>query len=42
MRNTEHLSRPPNSLVVDEPSMERLLDMLARLLTHGLAGLARK
>lgn len=42
VRNTEHLSWPPNNLVVDEPFMERLLDMLAQLLTHALAGLARR
>lgn len=39
VRNAEHLSRPPNNLEVNEPFMERLLDMLTRLLMHGLAGL---
>jgi AcrR family transcriptional regulator len=39
VRNSEHLSKPPANLKLDEDFMERLIEMLARLLTCGLAGL---
>jgi AcrR family transcriptional regulator len=40
VRNYEHLTKPPASLKIDEGFMERLVEMLARLLTFGLAGLS--
>jgi hypothetical protein len=40
VRHYEHLSKPPANLKLDEDFMERLVDMLARLLTSGLAGLS--
>jgi AcrR family transcriptional regulator len=39
VRHYEHLSKPPANLKLDEGFMERLIDMLARLLTACLAGL---
>jgi AcrR family transcriptional regulator len=38
VRHYEHLSKPPANLTLDEGFMERLIDLLARLLTGGLAG----
>ena len=40
VRHYEHLSKPPANLKLDEGFMERLIDLLARLLTGGLAGLS--
>ena len=40
VRNYEHLSKPPASLTVDEGFVERLIELLGRLLCSGLAGLA--
>jgi AcrR family transcriptional regulator len=40
VRHYEHLSKPPANLTLDEGFMERLIDLLARLLTGGLAGLS--
>ena len=40
VRHYEHLSKPPTNLTLDNGFMERLIDMLARLLTFGLAGLS--
>jgi AcrR family transcriptional regulator len=42
VRNYEHLSKPPVNLTIDEGFMERLVEMLARLLTVGLAGLSEQ
>ena len=40
VRDYEHLSKPPTNLTLDGQFVERLIDMLARLLTSGLAGLS--
>jgi AcrR family transcriptional regulator len=40
VRHYEHLSKPPSNLRLDDGFMERLIEMLARLLTAGLAGLS--
>ena len=39
VRNYEYLSQPPTNLVVDADFVERLIELLARLLCSGLAGL---
>jgi AcrR family transcriptional regulator len=41
VRNYEHLSLPPANLKVDEAFLERLIDMLTRLLIGGLVGFSR-
>jgi AcrR family transcriptional regulator len=38
VRHYEHLSKPPANLTLDQGFLERLIEMLARLLSHGLAG----
>ncbi len=40
VRNYEHLSKPPANLKLDGGFLERLIDMLARLLSFGLVGLS--
>jgi AcrR family transcriptional regulator len=40
VRNYEHLSKPPANLAVDEAFVERLIELLTRLLRSGLTGLA--
>jgi AcrR family transcriptional regulator len=41
VRNYDHLSRAPLNLKVDEAFLERLIDMLSRLLIGGLVGFSR-
>ena len=41
VRDYEHLSKPPTNLALDEDFVERLIDMLARMLGAALAGLHR-
>jgi len=38
VRHYEHLSKPPANLTLDQGFLERLIEMLARLLSQGLAG----
>jgi AcrR family transcriptional regulator len=40
-RNYEHLSGPPTNLKIDEAFLDRLVDLLSRLLISGLAGIAK-
>jgi AcrR family transcriptional regulator len=41
-RDYEHLAAPPINLRVDEAFLDRLVDLLGRLLISGLAGVARR
>jgi AcrR family transcriptional regulator len=42
VRNFEHFSRPPTSIKVDDGFIDRLVDLLSRLLISGLAGVAHE